>query len=272
MIETVNEQQRVHWNDPSVASFWPRKEHLTGAVTGQVLRKAGAGPGRRVLEVGSGGGMASLQAAELVGDGGRVVGVDISAPMVALARQRAQEAGVANVHFVEADMQVAHVDGGPFDVAVSQFGVMFFEDPVAAFANVRAHLVPGGRIAFACWRDQDVNPWFSGPALAPYVAQPEPQAPGQRVVGPFAFADASYVVDTLESAGWSHVERSVHEETVAVDADVLLCGEDELVFRGVDPARCSEAQRAVEASLSPFRTDDGRYRVSPGYHVFVAVA
>lgn len=272
MVEVVNEQQRAHWNDPSVASFWPRKEHLTGAVTVTVLHKAGVGPGLRVLDIGSGGGLASLQAAAVVGGAGGVVGADISAPMVATARGRASEAGVANVRFVEADMQSAHIDGGPFDVAISQFGVMFFEDPIAAFSNVRAHLTANGRLAFACWRDQDANPWFTGPALAPYVVPSGPPASSQPVVGPFAFADASYVVDVLERAGWSHIERSVHDQTVVVDADVLLCGEDELVFRGVDPARCPEAQRAVETLLLPFRTDDGLYRVSLGYHVFVAVA
>src|SRR6202042_1616139 len=134
-------------------------------VTAFLLDAAALQPGEQVLDVGCGGGKTSLAAARGVGPEGAVVGADLSTPLTTLASRRAAEAGVENVTFRVVDMQTDTVPGGPFDVALSQLGVMFFEEPVTAFGNIRSHLKPGGRIVFACWQTMERNPWFFAPAI-----------------------------------------------------------------------------------------------------------
>ena len=157
----ANEAERRRWNDSAWAAAWPKRERLTTAVTDVLLSQLPIAAGRQGLDIGTGGGVAALAAARLVGDGA-VVGADISAPLLELARSRGEAQGAANVSFVVADVQRETVPGGPFDVALSQFGVMFFDEPETAFANIRGQLVGGGRLGFACWRAPDLNPWFPG--------------------------------------------------------------------------------------------------------------
>ena len=102
------------------------------------------------------------------------MGADLSAPLGALAEQRAREDGADNVEFRRLDMQTDRIPGDPFTVAISQFGVMFFDDPVAAFGNIRAHLAPDGRIAFACWQRLEDNPWHFASAISEFLPSPPP--------------------------------------------------------------------------------------------------
>ena len=134
------------------------------------------------------------------------MGVDISRPMLAVARQRAAAAGASGVRFVEVDAQSWPFEPQGFDALFSRFGVMFFADPKAAFANLFTALKPGGRLVFACWRSLAENPWMTAPIAAaarwlPPTPPFEPNAPG-----PFAFADAGRVRDILESAGFAGIE------------------------------------------------------------------
>jgi len=169
-----------------------------------VLAAASLSPGERVADVGCGNGALTIDAARRVGPTGMAVGIDISAPMLDLARRRATQAGVGNVEFVEADAQVRRFGGGGLDAVLSRFGVMFFDDPEAAFANLAGALRPGGRLAFACWQDLFQNEWMlvPGAAAAQHVGLPEmePGAPG-----PFALADAGRVELLLASARFQDV-------------------------------------------------------------------
>jgi len=175
----ANEFERRRWNDERWAALWPRRERLTDKVTAYLLAAVALRPGERVLEVGSGGGKAALAAADAVGSTGAVVGADLSAPLHQLAEQRAREAGAGNVGFCLADVQTDKLEGGPFDVAMSKFGVMFFDEPIIAFANIRTHLKRDGRIVFACWQSSEQNPWFFAPAVAPFVPPPPEPQPGE---------------------------------------------------------------------------------------------
>ena len=158
-----------------------------------------------IIDIGCGCGQTSLALAARVRPTGSVLGVDISEPMldVALRRQRSTNLQVA---FRKVDAQTADLGQGLFDAAFSRFGVMFFGDPVAAFANIRASLKkPEGRLAFVCWRPLNENPWMQAPLqaalpLLPPVAPADPTAPG-----PFAFADPSRVRSILADSGYGSV-------------------------------------------------------------------
>lgn len=269
--KTVNQQERLRWNNEYWTSVWPKREQLTGAVTDFVLDAADLQPGQRVLDVGSGAGIASLRAAARVGPTGRVVGADISAPLVDYAGRRAADEGVEQVTFVVRDVQQDGIDGAPFDAAISQFGVMFFEDPVAAFANIRSHVAPGGRLAFACWQPIELNPWFVGPVLAAFVAPPPPPAPGLARTGPFAFADADVVGSVLTSAGWSGIAGAARRVDAVVTEDAII-DEGQLIFLGVSEASLPAARREVDEHLAPLRRPDGRMNAPLAFRVFTAQA
>lgn len=267
--ETVNRQERQRWNNEYWTAVWPKREQLTGAVIEYLLDAADLKAGHRVLEIGSGGGIASLQAGARVGPTGCVVGADISGPLVGYATRRAETQGAATVKFVVCDAQQDRIDGEPFDVAISQFGVMFFEDPVAAFANIRSHLAPAGRLAFACWQPADLNPWFVGPALTPFVTPPPPPAPGKFRTGPFAFADPEVVRSVLAGAGWSDIERAAHQVDVIVTEDAII-DDGQLIFLGVPDESLADARRAVDDHLAPLRRPGGRIHAPLAFQIFTA--
>ncbi len=265
-----NEAERRRWNDEYWASVWPRREQLTGAVTGLLLEHLDLAPGERVVDVGSGGGTAALAAAPLVGASGSVVGVDISVPLVAFARQRASERGVANVQFLVADVQRDAIADGPFSAAMSQFGVMFFDEPVVAFSNIRAHVEPGGRLGFVCWQAIEQNPWFIGPAVAPFLGPPPAPAPGKSPTGPFTLAGEDHTRSVLAAAGWSEIVRTGYERTVSVDREAIV-DDGQLTFLGVPDRDFQAAREAMERHLSGLRRGDGRYDAPLAFQIFTAV-
>lgn len=160
---------------------------------------------RRVLDVGCGTGATTLAIARALGGNARCTGVDISAPMLEQARSRAAHDGVA-ADFVRADAQTHAFAPGSFDLIVSRFGVMFFDDPVAAFANLRRAASDGARLQLLVYRSPAENPFMTtaeraAAPLLPGVPARDPQAPGQ-----FAFADPERVRAILAGAGWSAIE------------------------------------------------------------------
>lgn len=201
----TNAEDGEFWTE--AASGWVRNEAIFDAtfapVTQAILDAAGIAAAHRVLDIGCGTGTLS-SAADAVG--ASVVGVDIAPTMAAAAAQRVPAATV-----LVGDAQVmdiaAEVPGPPFDRVVSRFGVMFFADPAAAFANVRRATARDGRMVFACWRSFEENPMFTlgtsvlGERLDPRPTPPEPNEPG-----PTAFADRDRLARLLAEAGWARVE------------------------------------------------------------------
>ncbi len=199
-----NADQLAFWNGPGGHTWVARQQHTDislAPVSQALLALAAPRAGERVLDIGCGCGAITLELARAVGPAGHVAAVDISAPMLAEGKARAEAAGIANVDWMQADAATAALDG--FDLLTSSFGVMFFGDPVAAFAHIRRAASPGARMAFVCWRPLTENPWMEVPmrAVAPHVPprpKANPQAPGM-----FAFADAQRVSDVLTAAGWA---------------------------------------------------------------------
>ena len=228
----------------------------------QAMRALGLTAGEQVLDIGCGCGQTSLQLAERVGPSGHVLGVDISQPMLEVARRRAAEAAAGSVAFRQADAQAADLGAGAFDVVYSRFGVMFFADPPAAFANIRTALKPGGRMAFVCWRSPAENPLMVAPMVAAMPFLPPMPPPDPLEPGPFAFADSERVRSILGQAGFADI--AVEPFDALVGAGGL---EDSLsvAFRigplgrvlREHPDRREAVVDAVRAALTPYVTDDG---------------
>ena len=270
-LVATNAGERRRWNDEYWASVWPKREQLTTAVTGILLDLLGVREGESVLDIGSGGGTTTIAAGRLVGDRGVVVGADISVPLVHLAQQRAAAQQADNVSFLVADVQHDPIPGAPFDAAISQFGVMFFDEPITAFGSIRHHLVPGGRLGFACWQSVEKNPWFVGPALAGYVSPPPPPAPGKSPTGPFSLSDPERVTDILTSSGWTAAVCARHNVVVDVDRDTIV-DDGQLTFLGVPEQLFDSARQAVNEHLEPLTASDGRIRAPLAFQVFTATA
>jgi SAM-dependent methyltransferase len=268
MLET-NEGERQRWNDEQWAALWPKRERLTDSITPFLLDAAALQPGEHVLDVGCGGGLTSLAAARAVGLEGAVVGADLSAPLSALATRRAGEAGAERVRFCVVDMQTDTVAGGPFDVALSQFGVMFFDEPVTAFGNIRAHLKPGGRIVFACWQTGDRNPWFFASAIAEHLPPPPTPAPGKSPTGPFTLGDPVQTASILRSAGFVDVRSTAHELAVDTPQDSIV-DEAQLAFMGVTGDKLAIVQTAVDEHMRRFMLSPTLSRFPLAFQVFQA--
>lgn len=252
----ANEAESKRWNNESWAAAWPQREQLTEAVTPYVTAAAGARSGQRICDIGCGGAGLTIELAKTVGPEGEVVGYDISAPLLELARKRAGESGLSNVDFVEVDVQTDAWDGTPYDLAVSQFGVMFFDEPTAAFASIRRHLVPSGRFVFACWQGVERNPWHLGTALRELLPPPRVPAPGKSPVGPFALGDDEYVHELLQAAGYATVVGTPHETAVRAPASAVVDA-SLFAFMGVPPEQEAEAASIADEHLRQFAVVDG---------------
>lgn len=215
-----------------------------------------------VLDIGCGCGESTRQAARLA-SAGQALGLDLSSGMLARARSRAREEGLANVRFEQGDAQVYAFEEAGFDRAISRFGVMFFEDPSAAFANIRGALRPGGRLGLLTWRELRHNPWIceQRQALAAGRTLPEPRV---GAPGPFGLADARAVRRLLEGAGFVDIDLSEVREPVCLGTDV----DDAFAFaRGtagvqaaledLRPARRRHALDALRRTLARHQTAEG---------------
>jgi SAM-dependent methyltransferase len=215
-MSAANAAQVAYWNETAGRTWADFQDPIDRQIRPlglAAMQRLAPAPGEQVVDVGCGCGDTSLELARRVGPEGGVLGLDISAPMLEVARSRAEAAGLRNLTFHEADAQTAALPGGR-DAVFSRFGVMFFADPTAAFANLRSALRPGGRLGFVCWRPLAENLWMRLPAetaagLVPPAPPPEPGAPG-----PFAFADPDRVRRILAEAGFTGIDLTPHDEAI----------------------------------------------------------
>jgi SAM-dependent methyltransferase len=228
----------------------------------RLLTTAVLTPGERVLDVGCGNGAISLAAARTVGPGGWVTGLDLSAPMLTVARRRAEEQGF-DVDFLQGDAQTASFDE-PFDVVLSRFGVMFFDEPETAFANLAKATRTGARLCFVCWQEMFANEWIAVPAMAMVAHVGIPDLPEPGLPGPFALADGQRTKSLLESAGWSVVIVEKHTDRMRMGRDpedvVTFMLSEEMgrrVVEGKDPEAVQAGTEAALEALRPYATPEG---------------
>src|SRR5712671_7909828 len=219
MNAAANAAQQEYWNTvagPRWVGLGGFVERRVRAVNDLLLARSAVAPGEKVLEIGCGTGAATVPFAEAVGERGEVVGIDISEPMLAGARNRIAESGLRNVSLLQADAQTHRFEPDSFDLITSRFGVMFFADPVAAFTNLLPAVRPGGRLCFACWAALKDNRHWLIPyeVIVRHLGPPAPKPP--RAPGPMAFSDPDYVRSFLRSAGFAAIE--IHRETPDVFA------------------------------------------------------
>jgi SAM-dependent methyltransferase len=265
----ANEAENKRWNDARWVAAWPKRERLTEAVTPYLLKALDARPGQRICDIGCGGGGLTIELARAVVPGGAVVGVDLSAALLELARNRAAEAGVTAVRFVQLDVQTGALVEAPFDLVASQFGVMFFDEPTAAFAAIRRAVAPGGRFVFACWQGVESNPWHVGAALRPLLPAPPVPPPGKSPVGPFALGADEYVHEILEAAGFGAVESTPHHTRVRAPASAVA-DRSLLAMMGVAPEREREAMSILERHLERFAVGPDQYEYPLAFRVYEA--
>jgi SAM-dependent methyltransferase len=269
MSEETNAAQIDYWNEVSGPKWVAMQEQLDeqlGPLQAVLIDTVNAGPNESVLDIGCGCGASSLALGEAVGAGGRVDGVDISAPMLERARARAAEAGLDHVTFHRGDAQVYDFEGEAYDHVTSRFGIMFFDDPVVAFRNLRGALKPDGALTFICWRPMMENPWMTIPAMA--AAQhielpvpPEPNAPG-----PFGLADAERTERLLKEAGFTDVSVEAHDAMLHVGPGGTLeasvefttqIGPVSSILKDVDSETIEKVKASIHEALKAYETDDG---------------
>jgi len=225
-IHADNSAQAEYWNGAAGQRWRDRQDHqdeLLKPVSDRLIIAAEPKPGEKVIDVGCGCGATTIDFARRVAPGGQVLGLDISEPMLARARERTPPNPPAR--FVAADATVHDMAPGSADLVVSRFGVMFFADPALSFANLRRGLRPDGRLVFACWREARQNPWMIVPLReAAKHAPPLPEM-GPEDPGPFAFADEARVRRILNKAGYADIVVTPHD----LDLDIAI-------GRGLDAA------------------------------------
>jgi SAM-dependent methyltransferase len=262
-----NEEQVDYWAGAG-GEHWvaeqARYDQINRGFGERVVETLAPCPGERVLDVGCGNGALCLAIGPLVAPTGSVLGLDISGPMLATATARGREAGLTNVRFERGDAQVHPLPEAGFDGIVSRFGVMFFDDPDAAFANLARSLRSGGRMVFACWQELLANEWLmvpAGAALA-HVPMPDLGEPGRP--GPFSLADRARIRPTLERAGFCDVDVDEFRCTMpmgsTVDDTVAFMQRTEMaavLMAGVSEDVAVAAWEAVREALAPYAEPDG---------------
>jgi SAM-dependent methyltransferase len=267
-----NQAQAAFWED--VAGTWLASlGHvvLVGSPFGQMaMERLGPITDGRVLDIGCGSGDTTIELARRVGANGHALGVDIAPSMIARARTHADQVGARNVEFIVADVQEAPLVTASFDAAFSQFGVMFFEDPVAAFTNVRRLIDDAGICSFTCWQNPFVNEWMMVPGAAFLEATGQaPSLPGPDEPGPFSLSEPDRITQVLTDAGFRNIDITSHESVATIpetDLDSLVAlgarvGPVRDYLRDVDNITRERVMREVRGNLGE-RVESGTLPLS----------
>ena len=253
-------EQAAFWNGPGGQGWlaaYGRIERSLADINKDVLALADAKPGERVLDVGCGTGDTT---AALAAHAGSVLGIDISEPLVAAARAK----NIARAAFEVADAATHAFEPAAYDLVFSRFGVMFFGDPVAAFANLRRALKPSGRLAFVCWRTPQENPWGLVPLQAARPFLPPLPRPGPEDPGQYSFGDRARVERILKESGFVGVRLEPLDRPIWMGRDVaeVVANADRFgpmarAFAETPPEQAAKAKAAIAEAVEPHATPEG---------------
>lgn len=258
------------WNDTLAAKFERYREILMNGLSHHSkvwLDGMSPAPGTRIVDVGCGWGDTALALARKTGPKGYVLGLDCVDSFLRKGREDAAAAGVQNLRFVAADVQTYPFDGS-FDLCFSRFGMMFFENPVAAMRNIRNALKPGGDLVFIVWRDLSENPWVGLPKAVVQDFLPPPGEDAQTCgPGPFSMADPDVVRKQLQIAGFEDITFDATDGPVTVGDSLrnaidfqLAIGPAGEVFREAGKLaedRREQIEAALRRALKPYQQADG---------------
>tara|TARA_R110002110_G_scaffold362241_1_gene571952 strand:+ start:4867 stop:5718 length:852 start_codon:yes stop_codon:yes gene_type:complete len=265
-----NEEQIEYWNGEAGqrwAAFDSVMEKLLFPATEALLEHADIGDSVSALDVGCGGGSQSLMLAESMTKDGKVLGIDISAPMLEVARAKLAQRpdGCATIEFQQADASTHPFEKDSFDLLFSRFGVMFFDDPVTTFSHLRPAMRSSAKLAFCCWQPLRDNPWtwLAVQAALQHLPPPEPTDP--HAPGPFAFADPQRVESILRKSGFIDIQAEPRTLTLQFgDAPTLPEAVRKLaqigplgrLLIGHDEATLAPVWASIEAAMAPFYRDE----------------
>jgi SAM-dependent methyltransferase len=261
----ANADQIKAWDGAEGEDWTTWEDHYNRAVDGydaRLLRAAAIQPADRVLDIGCGTGLSTRQAAWRATDG-FALGVDLSARMLARARERAHDDGLTNTGFLRADAQAHPFEAGSFDAAISRFGAMFFDDPLAAFTNIGRALRASGRLSLLAWQPLAANPWVQviRDAVAAGRQLPEPPA---GVPGPFGLADPDTATSVLTGSGFAGITIEAVAAAVRLGNDpddafgyVRSMGLCRGLLTGLDDATAAASLQNLRAALAAAQTGDG---------------
>ena len=215
-MSEVNKNQRDFWSGKG-GDIWVERQNAMDTMLSPLgeaaLNKLNLNEGENVLDIGCGCGHTTLNIAKRISPDGQVTGLDISEPMLKRAKESANEMSISNASFNCVDVQTDDMGEEVYSAAFSRFGVMFFEDPIAAFRNINKSLITGASLSFVCWQSPALNPWQSLfiEAVKKYVDLPSPPP---RSPSPFAFMESEYVSSILEESNFQNIIIEGHEAEV----------------------------------------------------------
>ena len=262
---TPNDAAIAQWNGDS-GQLWARSADQRDLALVQVLDvlldAASPDAGEAVLDIGCGCGATTLAAAEAVGPDGHALGVDISGPMLDVARQRAAQRGLPNATFQQADAQTQPLPTAAHDLAISRFGTMFFDDAGAAFTNIARSLRPGGRLCIATWQPMAANEWLGLASTELGRFGPPPAAPPAS--GMFAQSEPARVEALLRGAGFTDVHVDARDVAVRLGDDIGAAtdyltelGLSRAALEAMAPVDRPRAIDAIRTALEPHVRADG---------------
>lgn len=249
----ANEKQTEFWSG-SGGEYWvvnqQQMDTMLEPLGEQALNRIDLSEVMHLFDIGCGTGTTTLDIARRLPDGARVTGADLSVPMTDYARSRLGPAGIANANFLTCDLQADKLETGIFDAAFSRFGVMFFDQPVVGFGNIRTAMNSGAPLAFVCWQTPRENLWHSLAVATAKKFIDMPAAPDPRAPGPFAFADPNYITSILTESGFGDIVIDPHAQTVEM-------------FSGLDVRTAAENFARINPIIAAFVTEVGEDKAEP---------